>query len=130
MDEWITEKEAAAILGVHKSTIPKMIRRGALTRREQRPVLNLAQVLAYRDIRQRPPEPKPVKEFPAPPDHDHDWLSADDASELIGISRIAVMARARRQRIPSTVSDNRRWFRKDHLALYMQAQRARASRTP
>ena len=40
MSEWVTVREAAEILGVHMSAVPKMVRRGDLTPRTQRPRLN------------------------------------------------------------------------------------------
>jgi hypothetical protein len=134
MAEWITVEEAADSLGVHISAIPKMIRRGDLTKRPQRPILNRAQVLAYRDARlaaqQTGPRTRPTKGPPTPPDNEHEWLSAEDVGAIMGLSRVAVMARARREHLPSVVANNRRWFREDHLHLLLRAQNAKERRQP
>lgn len=134
MAEWITAREAAQILGVHLSAIPKMIRRGDLSKRPQRPVLNRAEVIAYRDARraaqQAPPTPRPFKGPPALPDHEHDWLSSEGAAMIMGVSRVAVNARARRGRIPSVLLNGRRWYRRDHLELVLRAAAAKRERRP
>lgn len=132
MGEWIRAKDAAEILGVHLSAIPKMIRRGDLTKREQRPILRRSEVVAYRDARlaaeqSRPRHPEP-KAPPAPPDDEHDWLSTEEAAAFMGISRVAVSARARRGRLPSVVASGRRWYRRDHLALVRRAEEAKRRR--
>lgn len=44
MDEWVTQNEAARLLGVHVSLVPKMVRRGDLTPRRERPSLRRDQV--------------------------------------------------------------------------------------
>lgn len=128
MEEWIRAKDAAGILGVHMSAIPKMIRRGDLTKRQRRPILNRDEVVAYRDARDTarsaPAKPRPAARPPSPPDSEHEWLSADQAAHLLGISRVAVNARARRERLPSAVANGRRWYRMDHLRLYLIAQSA------
>jgi len=59
MSQWITVREAAEIIGVHMSAVLKMVRRGDLTPREQRPRLHRAQVEALRDAR-AVPKPKPA----------------------------------------------------------------------
>ncbi|WP_139306507.1 hypothetical protein [Nocardioides exalbidus] len=52
-EEWITQREVAAILGVHKSAIPKMQRRGDLTpRARRRPALSLAAVVELKAARE------------------------------------------------------------------------------
>jgi hypothetical protein len=111
-----------------------MIRRGDLTRRPQRPILDRAEVLALRDARAaaaqaaaRRPEPKAP---PAPPDDDHDWLCPDEAAAVVGISRVAINARARRGRLPSVVANGRRWYRRDHLELVLRAEEAQQRRAP
>jgi hypothetical protein len=135
VSEWITAREAAAILGVHKSNIPKMLRRGELTKRRQRPILNRAEVIACRDAREaacralaeaREKAREPRR--PRPPDSKHDWLLADAAAAVMGISRVAVNARARREQLPSAKSDGRRWYRRDHLELLLRSQTASRDR--
>jgi hypothetical protein len=135
MTDWITAREAAQILGVHMSAIPKMLRRGDLTKRSRRPILNRAEVLAYREAREaarlRPLKPRPLKGSPAPPDDEHDWLSSERAAAIMGVgSGIAVNARARRGRIPSVLLNGRRWYRRDHLELVLRADAAKRDRHP
>lgn len=128
MAEWITSQEAADILGVGKSAIPKMLRRGDLTRRARKPILNRAEVLAYRDARlaaarAREESARSKGPFqPSPPDTDHVWLTSKEAGRLLGVVPIAVNARARRGRLPSVLANGRRWYRLDHLELFMRAQ--------
>ena len=43
--EWVTHREAAQLLGVHVSLIPKMLRRGDLTSRGESPALSRRQVV-------------------------------------------------------------------------------------
>lgn len=92
MGDWITVREAAQILGVHMSAVPKMIRRDDLSRRSDRPILNRGQVLDLRYARDaaaaeavarrhRPPE------TPSPPNDQHEWLLAAPAGSVMGISR-------------------------------------------
>ena len=102
MADWITVQQAADILGVGKSAIPKMLRRGDLTKRAQRPILNRTEVLAYRDARlaamqarEKAARPKGPSQ-PPPPDTDHVWLTSQQAGALLGVVPIAVNARARR----------------------------------
>lgn len=45
---------------------------------------------------------------PEPPDTEHEWLLAEAAGALMGISRIALNARARRGRVPSVLASGRR----------------------
>lgn len=135
MADWITTREAARILDVHLSAIPKMIRRGDLSKRNRRPVLNMSEVIAYREARaateqerrkarERSLQPK----APAPPDPQHEWLLADAAAAVMGISRVAINARARRGRLPSALANGRRWYRRDHLELVLRAEAAMRQR--
>lgn len=115
MSEWITVREAAEILGVHMSAIPKMIRRGELSPRERRPRLARAEVLALRDLRAAHEAGRAAvlaPQTPQPPDDDHDWLRANEAGVLMGVGPEAVRVRARRGKLPSELHDGRRWFRK------------------
>jgi hypothetical protein len=129
MSDWVTVREAAEILGVHMSAIPKMIRRGDLTPREQRPRLRLSDVERLRDARAARKQVSARQRWmPAPPDDEHEWLLAPAAAAVLGCSVGAVRARAVRGRVPSMLSDGRRWFRLDHLELVVRAQAARATR--
>lgn len=134
MAEWITAREAADVLGVHLSAVPKMIRRGDLTKRHRRPILNRAQVIALRDARLEVPRAtrpsRAPKGPPRPPDEVHDWLTSTEAGAVMGVSSVAVNARARRGRLPSEVANGRRWFRQDHLDLMLRADAAKRRRLP
>lgn len=124
MSDWITHREAAEILGCHVSLIPKMIRRGDLASRRERPSLRRADVEKLRERRVAPKPSKPKRGAPQPPDSEHDWLLAPEAGALMGVSAEAVRVRARRGRLPSEVHDGRRWFRRDHLELVARARNA------
>lgn len=50
--EWLSQREAAEILGVHVSLVPKMVRRGDLTPRQGTPSLSRDQ---SGSLRQRVP---------------------------------------------------------------------------
>jgi hypothetical protein len=131
MSDWITHREAAEILGVHVSLIPKMLRRGDLNSRRERPSLDRAEV---ETLRAKRAEVAAVRAFPLgprrpqPPDDEHEWLLAPEAGVLMGVGAEAVKVRARRGRLPSEVHDGRRWFRRDHLELVKSADLARGSR--
>jgi hypothetical protein len=125
MSEWITAREAAEILGVHISAIPKMIRRGDLTPRNKRPSLLLSDVEALRDRRAAPRPRREPRGAPRPPDDDHEWLLAPDAGAVMGVGPEAVKIRARRGKLPSEVHDGRRWFRRDHLELVKRADQVK-----
>lgn len=133
MDEWVTQNEAARLLGVHVSLVPKMVRRGDLTPRRERPSLRRDQVdelaaarkAAVADQESRRTTPRPG---PRPPDDEHDWVLAPAAAALLGCSVVAVRARANRGRVPSRLSGGRRWFRLDHLELVVRADVARHTR--
>lgn len=128
MSEWITVHEAAEILGVHLSAIPKMIRRGDLKRRERRPILSRSQVVALHDARAARVQESLERVAPGPPDQEHDWLTAPEAGELMGVGAEAVRVRARRGRLPSELHDGRRWFRRDHLELVKQADQVKRAK--
>lgn len=51
MSDWITVHEAAKILDVDVDLIPKMLRRGELTKRRQYPTLRRSDVVALRERR-------------------------------------------------------------------------------
>lgn len=124
MTEWITGREAAEILGVHVSLIPKMLRRGDLASRPERPSLRRTDVEALRDKRAAAAG-RHRAATPGPPDDDHDWLLAPEAGALMGVGPEAVRIRARRGRLPSVLHDGRRWFRRDHLELVRHADQVR-----
>ena len=124
----MSQREAAHLLGVHVSAVPKMVRRGDLVPRDGRPSLSRADVLALRDARaataaarREPRVPQPRR----PPDDDHVWLRARSAAAVMGVSEVALSARARRGRLPFTEHDGVRWFALEHLVLIKRADAAR-----
>ncbi|MCP3422729.1 hypothetical protein [Nocardioides pinisoli] len=133
MADWVTQREAAKLLGVHVSLIPKLVRRGDLTPRTARPslaraaVLELAQARAHRAVERERSRSAPAS--PRPPDRHHEWLLTPAAAALLGCSVVALGARARRGRVPSTMHDRRRWYRLDQLELMMRAKDATQRRS-
>jgi hypothetical protein len=133
MTEWMTHREAAELLGVHVSLIPKLIRRGDLNTRGAWPSLSRVEVLELARVRQeRDAERARRREGrrssgPRPPDHEHDWLLAPAAAVVLGCSEIALKGRAVRGQVPYTVHDGRRWFRLDLLELVVRARAARSA---
>jgi hypothetical protein len=126
--DWVTQRQAAELLGVHISLVPKLVRRGDLTPRRSRPSLSRDQVVQLAAVREAAAvEAKRARTAPGlqPPDDEHDWLLAPAAAAVLGCSLVAVRARANRGRVPSTLSGGRRWFRLDHLELVVRAQAAR-----
>ena len=132
--EWVSQVDAARILGVHRSAVPKMVRRGDLSPRHERPNLKRSDVEALRDARAErsrllslPPEPKPA---PQPPDEHPDWVLAKDLATEMGVGGAWVVhQRARRGRLPYvTAADGTRWFRRDLVAMAVQAQEATRSK--
>ncbi|MCK9826066.1 hypothetical protein NOCD_21465 [Nocardioides cavernae] len=129
--EWVTVKEAACLLGVHYSAVPKMVRRGDLTpRSNKRPSLSRQAVLELRAVRAErarlralPPAPKAP---PAPPDDDHGWVDAATVAAHLDVGIAAVHQRARRGRLPFTLgSDGRtRFYRLDLVEMAVRAQEA------
>ena len=134
---WVTHREAAELLGVHVSLIPKMLRRGDLTSRIESPSLSRRQVLelaatraaeaaaraaeaAERERRRATPRPA----TPRPPDEQHEWLLAPLAAVVLGCSEIALHGRASRGQVPFTLHGGRRWFRLDLLELLLRARAA------
>lgn len=129
---WITAREAAELLGVHISMIPKLIRRGDLKRRQERPILERAEVEQLRVRREaevliRAARHEPRRHYP--PDAEHEWLGPRDAAAVLGITKEALGTRARRGKVPSEVHDGRRWFRRDHLELVRRAANAHRFRS-
>jgi hypothetical protein len=140
----VTHREAAEMLGVHISLIPKMLRRGDLTSRIESPSLSRRQVLelaatraaeaaaraaeaaaraaeaAERERRRATPRPA----TPRPPDEQHEWLLAPLAAVVLGCSEIALHGRASRGQVPFTLHGGRRWFRLDLLELLLRARAA------
>lgn len=130
---WITQREAARLLGVHPSLIPKMLRRSDLTSRGLRPSLSRADVLelaaartaaaAEREDRRTAP-PRSTQ----PPDGQYEWLRAPAAAAVLGCTTIALQGRCARGQVPYTVHDGRRWFRLDLLELQVRARVAEERR--
>lgn len=138
--ERVTYAEAAVLLGTYVSRIQWMVARGLIVPEAgRRPALPRDQVLTAPERLQKERTAAAAARAeqqhraapigpPAPPDEVHQWLRIKDAAQLMGVSRQAVAARARRGRLPSVVDDGIRWFRKDHLELVMKADQAKGRR--
>ena len=131
--QWVTQREAAELLGVHVRLVPKMVRRGDLTPRTGRPSLSRDQVTTLAATRQAASEERSRRRStpptgPQPPYDEHDWLLAPAAAAVLGCSVVVVRARAVRGRVPSRLLGGRRWFRLDHLELVVRADVARRLR--
>ncbi len=127
----MTHRQAALLLGVHVSLIPKMLRRGELTSRGESPALSRRQVIelaaarnAEADERERRRTAPPLS-GPRPPDDEHQWLPTPAAAAVLGCTEIALKGRAARGQVPYTVHGGRRWFRLDLLELLLRARAAR-----
>jgi hypothetical protein len=136
--EWVTIREAASLLDVHYSAVPKMTRRGLLhPRKNQRPSLSRAEVLELRDARAEQARlralPPPVKEpppAPEPPDNEHEWVLADVVAAHLGVGVTAVHQRARRGRLPFTLGSDgaTRFYRLELVDMAIRAQAASRSK--
>lgn len=127
---WVTQREAARLLGVHASAVPKMVRRGDLTPRDDVPSLSRDQVLELAAARaaaaaEREAQRTATPSAPQPPDDEHDWLLTPAAAAVLGCTEIALYGRATRGQVPYVVHDQRRWFRLDLLELIVRARSAR-----
>jgi hypothetical protein len=137
--EWVTIREAARLLGVHYSAVPKMTRRGLLhPRKDRRPSLSRAEVIALRDARAEQARlqalPPPVKEPPAaaePPDREYEWVLADVVAGHLGVGVAAVHQRARRGRMPFTLGSDgaTRFYRLELVDMAIRGQAASRTRT-
>ena len=113
--EWITQPQAATLLGCHVSLIGKLVAKGELTSRGRtgRASLDRDQVLklrAEREQRSRDPKipPRQRKGWSEPPHTEHDWLTSVQAAELLGVSVVAVNKRCRHGRLPFVEKVGRR----------------------
>lgn len=84
---WVTQVEAAELLGVHRSAVPKMIRRGDLTPRQGRPSLSRDDVMKLAAARVTAAEERELRRAakpvgPRPPDQEHEWLLGQAAADL------------------------------------------------
>ena len=134
----VTYAGAAEILGCHVSNVPKLIAKGQLQSDHHHPGGSLdlhqveqlaatrAEAARQRRLRaQLPPRRTPPRD--PRPDHEHEWVSAEGAGRVLGISAQAVTKRARKGTIPHTRVNGRVWVRADHLALVANARLARSS---
>lgn len=136
--EWVTIREAARLLGVHYSAVPKMTRRGLLHPREaQVPSLSRTEVLSLRDaraeqarLRALPPPAKEPPPAPDPPDNEHEWVPAHVVAEHLGVGVSAVHQRARRGRLPFAFGSDgtTRFYRLDLVDMAIRAQAASRSK--
>lgn len=131
--DWVTHAEAAQLLGVHVSLIPKMLRRGDLSSRRTRPSLSRDEVVKLAAERRAAAaerarrSARPPLQGPQPPDDKHDWLLTTPAAAVLGCSEGALNMRAQRGRVPFTMHRGRRWFRLDLLELLLRARAAHST---
>lgn len=136
MTTWITQRQAAEILGVHKSRVAKLVAEGQLKSHGSRKAsLSRAKVVALAEWRAGAPqraqdaaerravEREVAKKYRRPPDDGHDWLSVTPAAVLLGVSRVAVGKRCANGRLPYVWRGGQRWIRRDLLEL---VERSRA----
>ena len=130
-DERVTLKEAALLLGVHYSAVPKMVRCGDLAPRpNKRPSLSRQAVLGLRDVRAeraRLPRCRRLQRRRlGRPDDEHEWVDAAAVDAHLNVGAAAVHQRARRGRLPFTLgSDGRtRFYRIDLVEMAVRAQEA------
>jgi predicted site-specific integrase-resolvase len=129
---WITRRRAAEILGCSTNTVDRLIEHGALTPRTDVPRLDgsLDQEevasLAARRYEEREAVTRARQERErrksAPPDDEHQWLTASQASRVLGMSPMGVYKRVHRGTIPYTDHRGRHWFRQDHMELMRNAR--------
>jgi len=137
VSEWITQREAAEILGCHKSRVAKLVSAGRLKSRGGRTAsLDRAQVVALAAWRagasaraqqeraRRVAVREAARTHHRPPDDEHDWLSIRQTAELLGVSRVAVHQRCRRDRLPCVAHGKQIWIRRDLLELVEHARAA------
>ena len=133
--QWVTQRQAAALLGVHPSLISKMLRRGDLTSRAEAPSLSRAAVLSLAEARAAETAKLEARRAakrsgPRPPDEEHEWLLAPSAAAVLGCTQIALQGRAARGKVPYTVHAGRRWFRLDQIELLVRSEVAQRTRRP
>jgi len=135
MSDWITYREAAAILGCHVSNVAKLIDKGELTSRGKRggsldrdQVQALARHRAHlRETRAKRP-PHRYQRVDHRPDHEHEWLSPTQVAVLLGVTKPAVIGRITRERLPAVRNGGRLWVRRDLLEQVEDARLARRTR--
>lgn len=142
---WLTQSQAAAILGCHLSRVRKLVAAGRLARRgaaRRLPSLLRADVVALavqrgvdaRDARlaaERRTKQDPKRahvQGRQPPDAVHDWLTVAQAAELLSVTTVAVGARCRRGRLPHTWHGGKRWIQRLHVEIDQRARDAQKSR--
>lgn len=135
MTAWITQQQAADLLGCHVSLIGKLVARGDLTSRgrEGRASLDRDQVIGLRGLREQRERDRQARRRPRmgrmdPPDEVHLWLTTAQVAELVGISVVAVNKRCRRERLPYVDKAGRRWIRWDLLEQVEPAHEAQQIR--
>ena len=101
---WITQPQAAEILGVHPQTVAKMVARGDLVSRGQAGVLGSLDrddVVRLRDARMQAAAQRKRKRLAArrltriptsrrPPDDEHEWMRTREAAAFMGVSQPAI----------------------------------------
>lgn len=132
--QWITRAEAAEILGITDGGVGYFVRRGDLHPRSKsrhRPSLDRAEVERLADARgeqlaRRQPR---IPRRPRHPQDGHEWLSALQVAQRLGMSRVWVDMRALRGELPYTVGpQGRRSYRADHVELFASRGGLQAAR--
>ncbi len=128
---WITQPEAAEILGVHPQTVAKMVARGELTSRGQgvRGSLDRDEVRALGVARRDAADWREAERVALrrrvrtgePPDAGHESLRLGEAAAFMDVTEPAISQHARKGRLPFVEHEARRWFRRDHLELVKHA---------
>lgn len=135
---WVTQAEASRLLGFKaQSAIPKLVRRGLLHPRRERPSLARAEVEQLGETRAEQARlralakaSKEPRAAPMPPDDHPDWVQAAELAAEMGVGGPWVVhQRARRGRLPFVMGeDGTRWFRRDLVAMAVRAQQATRSK--
>lgn len=133
--QWVTQRQAAALLGVHPSLIPKMLRRGDLKSRVQAPSRSHSEVLSLAEARAAETAKLEARRAakasgPRPPDEEHEWLLAPLAAAVLGCTEIGLGGRAARGQVPYVVHGGRRWFRLDQIELQVRSEVSQRTRRP
>lgn len=132
----LTYAEAAEILGVHVSAVPKIVRRGELhaERRRDGALLRseVEELAAQRRARREELESRAGKrrQVDPRPDADHEWFRPREVAELVGISEQGVRKRLARGTMPAVRKGSRWWVRADQLANVERARLASKTRRP
>ncbi|ROR91145.1 helix-turn-helix domain-containing protein [Nocardioides aurantiacus] len=135
VEERITHRQAAALLGCHPSNIAKLVEKGQLTSTGMRGpgvgTLDLVEVVQLREERIKAEQQRrwrydridPRPQGPPAELGDFEWLTPDQVGQRLGITGTSVRFRAARGTIPHTRVGKRIWIRADHLEVWINARK-------